>query len=409
MSAKPLNVQRSVRKLFRGRQPVKDSYKTIIVGGGAHGLSLAYNLAKRGSEGIAVFEKGYIGCGASGRNTAFARSSYSNATWIRFYTEAITCLEHLSSELDYNVMFAQRGHMLVAYTDEEAEICERGIAQQHSLGLNTRTLSPAEAKELAPDMNAEGVKLILYQPKGGTIRHDAVMWGYQRAAEKLGVEIYPFTPVNKIQVSEGAATSVVTSRGEVHGERVVCAAGGYSPNVARMAGVHLPTKTHRLEALVTESLKPFLDPILVSLHIPSYCSQTDRGEIVAGADLDPESSYKTNSSVGFLRSMCERLILLLPRLRDARVLRQWAGLCEMTEDKAPILGPVPEVDGLILDCGWGSSGFKACAAAGKFLADYMVDGTMPEVIRPFNVERFRKGELILDNTLIAIVHRAKTS
>jgi sarcosine oxidase subunit beta len=312
--------------------------------------------------------------------------------------------EGLSSELDFNVMFTQRGYLIVSLTEEKADLCRRAAPLQNSLGVPTRLVDTKDIKALAPCIDVTDIRLGVYQPTGGTARHDAVVWGYAAKAQQLGVEIHPFTEVTAIQVEDGEVRGVETTKGNVQTKLVVNAAGGHSPDVARMAGVEIPALTYPLEACVTEPLKPLLTPALVCLETLMYISQTARGEFVGGAEFEQlPPSRSIRSSFAFLELMAERTLQLIPALADAAILRQWAGIIDMTPDLGPLLGEVEGVKGFILDCGWGGYGFMACPAAGKLMADYLIDGVRPSQIVPFAPSRFKENKAIRESSLVVLI------
>lgn len=392
------------RILPRPDTPLRGSYDAVIIGAGVHGLGLAYNLAKRGMTHIAVFDKSYIGSGASGRNTTLIRSAFTAPEWITFFQESIRLWEGLSDELGFNVMFTQRGYLILALTDEKAELCRRAVPQQNKHGVPTRLVDARDIAAIAPCIDATEVRLGILQPTGGIARHDAVVWGYAAKAQKLGVEIHPFTEVTAIQVEDGEVKGVETGKGAVKTSLVVNAAGGHSPEVARLAGVEIPAKTYPLEAFVTEPLKPLLTPALICLETLTYLSQTARGEFVGGSEVDNiPPSRSIRSTFGFLELAAERVVQLIPALARAALLRQWAGIIDMTPDLGPLLGEVEGVKGFILDCGWGGYGFMASPAAGKLMADYLIDGIKPTQLAPFVPSRFKENKTIHEASLVVLM------
>lgn len=396
----------AARWLPGGGAPLRRGYQCVIVGGGCHGLSLAYNLARRGMREIAVFEKAYLGSGASGRNTALIRSAFGTPEWIRLHQESIRLWERLSDELDYNVMFTQRGYLVLAYTDEKAEVCRRSVPVQNALGVQSGLLDPSEVRRLVPCLNVAGLRTAIYQPTGGIARHDAVVWGYARAAARLGVEIQPYTEVTGIRVQDGVVSRVLTSRGHVETALVVNAAGGHSADIARLAGVEIPVTTYPVEAFVTEPLGPLIEPAINSIHNMTYFSQTSRGEIVGGSD-EPGTppGYRITSTLDFLELAARRLVALVPRLARASFLRQWGGLVDITPDLGPLLGEVDEVKGFVLDCGWGGYGFMGTPAGAKLLADALIDGVRPPLLEPFAPRRFKEGRLLEEKSLIVVISK----
>lgn len=396
------------RILPRPDAPLRGPYDAVIIGAGVHGLGLAYNLAKRGMRHIAVFDKSYIGGGASGRNTTLIRSAFTTPEWIHLFQESVRLWEGLSEELGFNVMFTQRGYLILAISEKTAALCRRAVPQQNALGVPTRLVDTKEIRSIAPCVDVRAVHLGILQPTGGIARHDAVVWGYAAKAQQLGVEIHPFTAVTAIQVTDGAITGVETTKGPVKTPLVVNAAGGHSPDVARLAGIELPAKTYPLEAFVTEPLKPLLDPALVCLDTLTYLSQTARGEFVGGAEVEHiPPSHSIRSTFGFLEMAAERVVQLIPSLAQAALLRQWAGIIDMTPDLGPLLGEIAEVKGFIQDCGWGGYGFMAAPGAGKLLADALIDGVTPSPLLPFSPGRFKENKTIHEPSLVVLIPEAE--
>ena len=395
--------------MWRTRPELRSRYDVVIIGGGVHGLAIAYELARRGIHDVAVVERSYIGSGASGRNTAIIRSNYRTEPGVHFYNEALKRYERLSLELDYNVLFSQEGHLTLAHT-ESAIVGLRVRAETNQLnGVNSSVIMPDEIRRLVPALDLSTkprfpVLAALHHPPGGIIRHDAVVWAYARAADRLGVEIHPYTEVTGIDVADGRVQAVRTSRGRIAAGTVVNATAGWASTIARMAGVSLPIVTHPLQAFVTEPLKPFLDKVIVSATYHVYITQTDRGELVIGQEIDPYSSYSMRSTLPFLETGARHAVELLPCIGSVRVLRQWAGICDMTPDFAPIMSYVPEVSGFVVDVGWGTYGFKAAPAAGFRVAELIATGRTPDVIAPFTIERFAKNEPLGEKAAAAVSH-----
>jgi sarcosine oxidase, subunit beta len=395
-------------RVFRPR-PLKSSYDVVIIGGGVHGLAIAYELAKRGVKDVAVLERSYIGSGASGRNTAIVRSNYRTVEGVSFYDESVRIYEGLSAELGFNVLFSQRGHLTFAHTELSIAGLRVRAETNQLLGVDSRVIDPAEIARLVPALDLSDrprfpVLAALYHPPGGIIRHDAVVWGYARRAQELGVDIHPNTEVTGIAVADGAVTGVTTAAGDIRTGTVVNATAGWASTIADMVGLRLPIVTHPLQALVTEPLKPFLDPVLVSATLHVYVSQTDRGELVIGSEIDPYASYSQRSTLPFAEASAAHVLQLLPCVAGVKVLRQWAGICDMTPDFSPIMGPVEEVRGFVLDVGWGTYGFKAGPVAGRRIAEAIATGTVPALIRPFALERFAAGDLIGEKAAAAVSH-----
>ena len=384
-------------------------YDVVIIGGGIHGLATAYYLARNhGVSNVAVLEKAYIGSGGSGRNTAIVRSNYLTPEGSAFYNRSVKLYEGLAADLNFNVMFEQRGHMTLAHNDSSLRTMRwRAEVNKHQ-GIDSDIIGPAEIKKLAPVIDVSDhprypILGALWHPPGGIVRHDAVVWGYARAADGLGVHIHQETEVTGIDVSDGRVRGVQTSRGSISAPVVINCTAGWSSLIADMAGVRLPITTRPLQAAVTEPVQPILDPVVVSGSLHVYVSQTARGELVFGASVDPFASYSTRGSLDFAESLAGHVLELMPSLSKMRLLRQWAGLCDLTPDFAPIIGPTP-VDGFFVDVGWGTYGFKAGPVAGEQTAAMVATGTVPDLILPFGLDRFQRGDLTAEKGAAAVGH-----
>jgi sarcosine oxidase, subunit beta len=394
---------------------LKASYDVVIIGAGVHGLAIAYYLGRRGVTNVAVLDRGYLGGGASGRNTAIIRSNYRTPQGVAFYDESVKLYENLAQELDYNVMFSQQGHLTLAHTDRGVVTLRERAETNKLLGVDSRLVTRQEIEKLVPGLDVsdrphQPILAGLYHPPGGIIRHDAVVWGYARGADRLGIEIHPLTEVTAIRASAAGANGkrkvqeVVTTRGICRTGTVVNATAGWCTTIADMVGLELPIVTHPLQALVTERLKPFLHHVIVSATLHVYVNQTDRGEVVIGEEIDPSPSYSMRSTLRFLENAAAHTLELFPCLGDVKVLRQWAGLCDMPPDFAPIIGTVDEVEGFILDVGWGTYGFKAGPAAGLRVAELIATGRTPEVLQPFTLSRFANLEPLGEKAAAAVSH-----
>jgi sarcosine oxidase, subunit beta len=388
---------------------LRDSYDVVIIGGGAHGLACAYYLAKvHGITNVAIMEKRYIGSGGSGRNTTIIRSNYLTPEGVRFYDESVKLYEDMALELDYNVMFSQRGHLTLAHTDGAIRTMRRRAEVNKLQGVDSRLIDPAEIKKLCPPIDVSSrprypILGALYHPPGGIIRHDAVVWAYAHHADRLGVHIHQLTEVTGITTAQGKVTGVQTSRGPVKTGVVLNATAGWCTTIADMVGVRLPVTTFPLQACVTEPLKPFLDVIIVSGSLHVYVSQSDRGELVMGAAVDPFASYSMHGSLAFTEGIAGHMLELFPSLGHVRILRQWAGLCDMTPDYSPIMGQT-EVEGFLVDVGWGTYGFKASPVCGKRMAELIATGETPELLRPFRLSRFFENDLVGEKGAAAVGH-----
>jgi len=392
------------------KHPLRANYEVVIIGAGAHGLAAAYYLAKaHGISSVALLDKSYLGAGASGRNTAILRSNYRTPEGIPFYEASLRLYQQMSQELGWNVMFSQRGHLTLGHTDSSVTGLRVRAENNQLLGVDSRMIGPEEIGRLVPAMNLSRdtrypVLAALYHPPGGIIRHDAVVWGYARACDRMGIEIHPLTEVTGIEVSGGKAQAVVTNRGRIGAGAVLNATAGWCTIISTMAGVPLPIVTHPLQACVTEPLKPVIDPVIVSATLHVYLSQTDKGELVIGAEIDPYQSYCMKGTLPTLEQMATYTLELFPHLHGVRVLRQWAGICDMTPDFAPIMGRSAEVNNFYMDVGWGTYGFKAAPISGKCMAELIATGKTPGLIEPFSPERFRTGKLVGEKAAAAVSH-----
>jgi sarcosine oxidase, subunit beta len=389
---------------------LRPSYDVVIVGAGAHGLATAYYLGKEhGVRKIALLDKNYLGYGASGRNTAIIRSNYRTPEGIPFYDASLKLYEQLSQELAWNVLFSQCGHLTLAHNDSSVTGLRVRAENNQLLGIDSRIIYPQEIRKLVPAMNLDRnarypILAALYHPPGGIIRHDAVVWAYARACDRMGIEIHPFTEVIGFGLKDGKITDVHTNRGRVQASAVLNATAGWATTISTMARVPLPIVTHPLQACVTEPLKPFLNPVIVSASLHVYLSQTDKGEMVIGAEIDPYQSYCMKGTLPALEQMAIYTLELFPQLHGLRVLRQWAGICDMTPDFAPIMGLAREVSNFYMDVGWGTYGFKAAPISGKCMAQLMATSKTPSLIEPFSPARFRTGRLIGEKAAAAVSH-----
>ena len=316
--------------------------------------------------------------------------------------------EDLAAELNYNVMFSQRGHLTLAHNDSALRTMRWRAEVNKSQGVDSEVIGPQEIKELVPGMDVSDsarypIQGALHHPPGGIIRHDAVVWGYARAADQMGVHLHQDTEVTGIDVSGGRVTGVRTSRGSISAGTVVNCTAGWSTLISDMAGVEMPVSTSPLQAAVTEPVKPFLDTVVVSGTLHVYVSQTDRGELVFGASVDPFTSYSMRGSLQFVEGLASNVLKLMPSLSGMRLLRQWAGLCDMTPDYSPIMGRTP-VDGFLVDVGWGTYGFKAGPVAGESMASTIANDRVPEIISAFGLDRFAQGRLVGEKGAAAVGH-----
>ncbi|GAA1798654.1 sarcosine oxidase subunit beta family protein [Planosporangium flavigriseum] len=389
--------------------PLKQSYDVVIIGGGIHGLATAYYLAtNHGIRDVAVLDKGYLGGGGSGRNTAILRSNYLTPEGVRFYDRSLQLYQHLAADLNFNVMFSQRGHLTLAHNDSSLRTMRWRAEVNKLQGVDSEVIDPTEIKKLVPFLDtSENVRYpilgALYHPPGGIIRHDAVVWGYARAADANGVHLHQNTEVTGIDTRGGRVTGVQTSRGRISTRVVVNCTAGWSTLISDMAGVDMPVTTSPLQAAVTEPVRPFLDTVVVSGTLHVYVSQTDRGELVFGASVDPFTSYSMRGSLEFAEGLAGHVLELMPAISKMRLLRQWAGLCDMTPDYSPIMGPTP-VEGFYVDVGWGTYGFKAGPVSGEAMAACIAHQRPPKIIDAFGLDRFTSGQLVGEKGAAAVGH-----
>jgi sarcosine oxidase, subunit beta len=391
------------------RHDLARSYDVVIIGGGIHGLATAYYLASRhGITNVAVLDKGYLGSGGSGRNTAIARSNYLTPEGVAFYDRSLKLYENLSAELNFNIMFSQRGHMTLAHNDSSLRTMRWRAEVNKLQGIDSEVITPEEIKKLAPPIDVSSntrypILGALHHPPGGIIRHDAVVWGYARGADLYGVQLHQQTEVLGIDTSAGQVTTVRTNRGDISTKLVVNCTAGWSSLINDMVGVRAPIITSPLQAAVTEPVKPFLDAVIVSGSLHVYVSQTARGELVFGASVDPFAQYSMRGSLDFIEGLAGHVLALMPGLSKMRLLRQWAGLCDMTPDYSPIMGTT-EVKGFLVDIGWGTYGFKAGPVSGEQMAALIATDRTPDLIEPFDIRRFLEGRLVGEKGAASVGH-----
>ena len=389
------------RRVFLRQVEPNRRYDVVIIGGGVNGLSLAYNLASRhGIHDVAVFEAGYIGAGASGRNTQVVRANYNTPENVPLYKASLGVWRTLSEELDFNVQYSTQGELDLCHTTDSLEVERDKSLLNHAYGVETDIVTPEEIARINPlvDLTAGGALPVLgasYHPPGSIARHDSVVWGYASAATRLGVHIHEGTPVTAITMDDDGCTGIETSRGLVSAGATVSAVAGWTSIVADMAGLKLPLSTHPLQAFVTEPYRHVLDGLVSSMDLYVYISQTARGELLVGAEILPYNTYSTRSTFDFLSEAAKRSIQILPFMARARAMRQWAGLCDMTPDSSPILGETP-VPHFFLMAGMGTWGFKGSPIFGRTTAELVATGRTPELIAPFAPDRFERDRMVPD-------------
>ncbi len=400
---------RSWTPAWRSPEP-KPRYQVLIIGGGGHGLATAYYLARNhGVRDVAVLERGWLGGGNTGRNTTIVRSNYLFPESARLYEFSLRLYESLSRELDFNIMLSQRGLILLAHSRHDLESMSRWANAMQMNGIDAQLLTREQVAERAPllEMSPEARFPVLggfMQRRAGTARHDAVAWGYARAADSLGVDIIQNCEVTGFtRAADGAVTGVLTSRGAIAAERIGIAAAGHSSVLARLAGFALPVTSYALQAMVSEPVKPALDTVVLSPGTGAYVSQSDKGEMVLGASLDLFPSYAQRGSFAITQSILAATLAIFPAFSRLRLLRQWAGIVDVVHDSSPIIGPTP-VPNLYINCGWGTGGFKGIPVGGWTLAHALATGRSHELAEPFQLSRFVSGRLIDEAAAAGIAH-----
>ena len=387
----------------------KSRYDVIVVGGGGHGLATAYYLAKNhGLTNVAVLERGWIGGGNTGRNTTIVRSNYLYPESAQLYDFSLKLYEGLSQELNFNIMLSQRGLILLAHSRHDLDSMAGWANAMRMNGIAAELLSVAQIAELAPalDLSPSARLPVLggfCQRRGGSARHDAVAWGYARAAAALGVDIIQNCEVQEFVQENGRVAAVKTSRGVIRADRIGIAAAGHSSVIAKMAGFRLPVTSYALQAMVSEPIKPVLDTVVLSPGTGAYVSQSDKGEIVMGAMLDLFPSYAQRGSFAVTQAILAATLELFPSFSRLQLLRQWAGIVDVVHDSSPIIGPTP-LPGLFINCGWGTGGFKAIPAGGWTFAHVLATGVSHALAEPFQLERFISGRLIDEAAASGIAH-----
>ncbi|WP_336623627.1 FAD-dependent oxidoreductase [Methyloversatilis sp.] len=396
-------------RMFTTHDTLKPSYDVVIIGGGGHGLASAYYLARdHGITNVAVLEKGYIGGGNTGRNTTIIRSNYLTPEGVKFYDKSVQLWQDLSTEFDLNLFFSTRGHFTLAHTDSAMRTMRWRAEVNKHYGIASEVVGPEDVKRATPQMDLScgghaPIQGALYHAPGAVARHDAVAWGYGRGADMRGAEIHQQTAVTGIEVKGGKVVGVHTTRGFIATSKVICAVAGFTPRITDMVGIKTPIYIHPLQAMVSEPMKPWLDSILVSGSLHIYVSQSSRGELVMGASLDPYEVQSTRSTLDFPEGLSAHLLDMFPFLSHVKVVRQWAGMADMTPDFAPIMGMTP-IEGFYLDSGWGTWGFKATPVCGKTMAWTVANDKPHELITGFSLDRFRNYALTGEKGAASVGH-----
>lgn len=403
-------------KQWRDPEP-RRAYDAVIIGGGGHGLGTAYYLAKEhGLRNIAVLEKGWIGGGNTGRNTTIIRSNYLYDESAAIYEHSVKMWHTLSQELNYNVMYSPRGVLMLAHNEHDVHSSMRHVYANRLNGVDNEWLEPEECKAFCPPLNIS--KDIRYpvlggalQRRGGTARHDAVAWGYARAADRLGVDIIQNCEVLRIDRdatstaggASGGVSGIETTRGYIKTRKVGVVAAGHTSVVMARAGLRMPLESFPLQALVSEPVKPVFPCVVMSNTIHAYISQSDKGELVIGAGTDQYTSYSQQGSLHIATHTLEAICELFPQFRRMRMLRNWGGIVDTTHDRSPILSKTP-ISGLYVNCGWGTGGFKATPGSAHVFAASMAKDEMHPIAAPFSLDRFQSGRLIDEAAAAAVAH-----
>ena len=393
---------------WRSPQP-KKHYDAVIIGGGGQGLATAYYLAKNhGIANVAVLEKGWLGGGNTGRNTSTIRSNYFYPESVALYDFSLKLYEGLSRELNYNVMLSQRGVVTVANSPAEMEMAARLVNAMQINGTDAELLDREGVLEKAPLLNTSDEARYpifggTWQGRAGVARHDAVAWGYARAADGFGVDIVQNCEVAGFIVEGGRCVGVETSLGTIRADAVALCVAGHSSVLAGKAGFQLPIRSYSLQAMVSEPVKPCLDTVVLYPGTGTYLFQSDKGEIVLGGGLDRVPSYAQRGNPPMQQTVVSGMLEMFPAFGQLRMLRQWAGVVDVVPDSSPIIGPSP-VPGLYLNCGWGTGGFKAIPAGGWLTAHLIATGEHHEISRPFDLDRFATGRLVDEAAGSGIAH-----
>ena len=403
-----LSYHENWQRAWRSPKP-KPDYDVVIVGGGGHGLATAYYLAKvHGITNVAVLEKGYLGGGNTARNTTIIRSNYLWDEAAQLYDLSLNLWEGLSQELNFNVMFSQRGVLNLGHSLQDMRDIERRVNANRLNGIDGEVLTTTQVQELVPLLNCSPqmrypVLGASWQPRGGTARHDAVAWGYARGADALGVDLIQQTEVTGIRRQNGAVVGVETTNGFIGARKVACVTAGNSGVLAAMAGLRLPIESRPLQALVSEPLRPCLDTVVMSNAVHGYISQSDKGDLVIGAGVDAYNGYGQRGSFHVIEHTLQAICELFPAFSRVRMNRQWGGIVDTCPDACPIISKT-SVDGLYFNCGWGTGGFKATPGSGYVFADTLAHERPHPLAAPFAIDRFHSGALIDEHGAAGVAH-----
>ena len=404
-----LSYHENWQRAWRNPKP-KKKYDVIVIGGGGHGLATAYYLAKEfGVTNVAVVEKGYLGGGNTGRNTTIVRSNYLWDEAAHLYEHAMGLWEGLSQDLNYNVMFSQRGVLNLGHTLQDMRDIHRRVNANRLNGIDSEALDTKQVQEIVPHMDCSAntrypVLGASWQPRAGVARHDAVAWGYARGADAHGVDIFQQTEVTDLIIEDGTCVGVKTNRyGDIRAERVGSVAAGNSSVIAAMGGFELPLESHPLQALVSEPIKPILDTVVMSNHVHGYISQSDKGDLVIGAGIDGYNGYGQRGSFPTIEHTLQAILELFPIFSRVRMNRQWGGIVDTCPDACPIISETP-IKNLYFNCGWGTGGFKATPGSGHVFAASLAKGDMHPLAKPFSMFRFHTGALVDEHGAAGVAH-----
>ena len=394
-------------KMWRSPEP-REFYDVIIIGGGGHGLGTAYYLAKEhGLKNIAVIEKGWLGGGNTGRNTTIIRSNYLWDDSAHLYEHSLKLWENLSSELNYNVMFSQRGVMNLAHNEHDIKEIKRRVSANNLNGIDSFWLSKEEIQKKVPIMNTDNLRYPVlgasYQPRGGVARHDAIAWGFAMRADEMGVDIIQNCEAHQIRTKNGTIEGVETSKGFLRANKIGGVASGHTGVLAESAGIRLPLQSKPLQSLVSEPIKPIIDTVVMSSAVHAYVSQSDKGELVIGAGTDSYNSFTQRGGFNIIEDTIRAMVELYPVFGKMIMLREWGGIVDICPDASPIISKC-DIEGLFFNCGWGTGGFKATPGSANVFAHTIAKNEPHQINSAFNLDRFASGRLVDEHGAAAVAH-----
>jgi sarcosine oxidase subunit beta len=394
-------------KMWRSPEP-REFYDAIIIGGGGHGLGTAYYLAKEhGLKNIAVIEKGWLGGGNTGRNTTIIRSNYLWDDSAHLYEHSLKLWENLSQELNYNVMFSQRGVMNLAHNEHDIKEIKRRVSANNLNGIDSQWLSKEEIQKMVPIMNTDNLRYPVlgasFQPRGGVARHDAIAWGFAMRADEMGVDIIQNCEAQQIRTKNGKIEGVETSKGFIRANKIGVVASGHTSVLAETAGIRLPLQSKPLQALVSEPIKPIINTVVMSSAVHAYVSQSDKGELVIGAGADSYNSFTQRGGFNIIEETIRAMVELYPVFGKMKMLRQWGGIVDICPDASPIISKC-DVEGLFFNCGWGTGGFKATPGSANVFAHTIAKNEPHQINAAFSLDRFVSGKLVDEHGAAAVAH-----